>query len=349
MKKLYNKALLYQYYHSGKWALFLGSLIFAFTNYVMAIHTMDTLKLKISSLAGDRLSRCNVFSIILELFVLFIIYILITGINKRNNLTFLTSGPYSKEDIKKNQIVFLCISLIILTLIFVYINLCIFYKERDVLILSEDWASVLVKDTVRLFICGLAFISYLVLMDTLFSNSGITLFLIVFTPIVFIADTTIILYIGDAFKSYSILNGKCGQMTSEILTCIKNYLFSRNVEMLTNTSEVVAIILILFSTAFFFFLTWIINKKLIINNINKFFNFLIVEKIFYWVFVFSIIILISSIVVSTLETTYIIQDMYFYREQTLKGTIITVLLLSAIGLVSTFIERFIRKLMKKFI
>ncbi|WP_143315367.1 hypothetical protein [Clostridium sp. HBUAS56017] len=349
MKKLYNKALLYQYYHSGKWALILGSIIFAVANYFGSIDSINYLKFRISSLEGDRISRGSAFYIFVELFVLFMIYVLITGINKRNNLTFLTSGPYSKEEIKKNQIIFLLISLTILTLIYIYIYLCIYYREREVLMISVGWLPTLIKDIIRLIVCGLAFISYLVLMDTLFSNSGITIFLIIFTPIVFIVDLSMCFYLSDVFKGYSLFPGEVGVFISKMLHIVSDYVLNyKNVVMIGHVEEILAIILIIFATGIFFLLTWLINKKLIINNINKFFNFKIVEKIFYWTFSFSIMLLITVIIASMYAVVYL-QDIYFGQVRTINGTIIALSLIVGIGVIAAIFQRLIRKLMKKFI
>lgn len=342
MKTLYNKALLYQYYHSGKWALFMGSGAFAFYTYISLNSAIDTLKMTISSLNSDKLLSYRPENIISEFVILFLIYMMITGINKRNNLTFLTSGPYSKEEIKKNQIIFLFISLITLVVIFLYVNLCVFYREKELLILADNCGVMLIRNTVRLFVSGLAFISYLIVMDCLFSNIGMTLFILGMTPIVFLVDSALLIYIGDTFKSYSIRGG-------EFFDNLVLYIFSSNTdrELLFN-QEIGIMFFILFASIITFTIAWSINKKLIINNINKLFNFPIVEKIFYWVFSFSVILLILTLVIQTFHRRHV-QEMYFQNEMTLKGTIIITLIFLGLVAAATIAEKVIRKFMKRFV
>ncbi len=88
MKTLYNKALLYQYYHSGKWALFMGSGVFAFFTYMGLNDGINLLRMSISSLESDKLLSYRPENVISEFLVLFLVYMMITGINKRNNLIF---------------------------------------------------------------------------------------------------------------------------------------------------------------------------------------------------------------------------------------------------------------------
>ncbi|MDS0524451.1 hypothetical protein NNC19_02095 [Clostridium sp. SHJSY1] len=343
MKTLYNKALLYQYYHSGKWALFLGAGAFGAFTYMNLNNEITFLKRNISSLESDKLISYAPENIISLFFVLFLVYMMITGINKRNNLTFLTCGPYSKEEIKKNQSIFLFGSLLIFVFIYAYINFCVFYREQELLMLADKPVIMLLRNIFKMVICGLAFGAYLLLMDCLFSNIGMMLFMLIITPIVFVVDNVMIMYLGDAFKSYSIVTGNW-------IDNFFNYIFYSNINQEFEFSyEIGIIICILFITIIAFSLTWIINKKLIINNINKLFCFPIVEKIFYWVFSFSVLLLISTILIFTNYRSQYVQDLYFQNGRTLKGTIIVTLVIVVIAITATFMEKVIRKFMKRFI
>lgn len=118
MKKLYNKALFYQYLYTGKWPILFGVIIFFIATYGETKSMFSIFKINISSLASNKMEPRGILYLFIICVALFMIYIFITGFNKRNNLTFLNSSPFTRKEIKQNEILFLLLSLIIFVFIF---------------------------------------------------------------------------------------------------------------------------------------------------------------------------------------------------------------------------------------
>ena len=152
MKKLYNKALMYQFFYLGKWALLVSVILYGIFTYSLVNNNLVYLRSKISLYSenpffgSNTLDNLNSYYVIWLYLIIFLLYIVVTGFNKRNNMTFLTSGPYSKEEIKKNEILFLMICLFLIVFTFIYINICLYVRDNSLLSLaSNEYTALFVK------------------------------------------------------------------------------------------------------------------------------------------------------------------------------------------------------------
>ena len=115
MKKYYNKALFYQSFYNGKWGILGGSILFFLIMYSSMSGNLNNLKYQISNLEGNSIYLNSSFFVISTFLIILLVYVMITGFNKRNNITFITSGPYTKEEVKRNEFLFLFFTLCLFT------------------------------------------------------------------------------------------------------------------------------------------------------------------------------------------------------------------------------------------
>ncbi len=294
MKKYYNKALFYQSFYNGKWGILGGSILFFLIMYSSMSGNLNSLKYRISNLQGNSIYLDSSFFVISTFLIILLVYVMITGFNKRNNITFITSGPYTKEEVKRNEFLFLFFTLCLLTLVASYAIICVYMRNKDLLpYIHNPWENCLFI-TVKIFVLGLAFIVYLSFMDMFFSNLIFTLIALVGFPIGILVD---IITLGQlyfykvdeynslAFNIYNIVR-KIIDYIGDVISFISyDYTFYRS-----GRHILIIITSYLLGSIFVYYLSKFINKKIIINNINKFFVFPLVGKITIFTGVFSLLL-----------------------------------------------------------
>lgn len=357
MKKLYNKALFYQYLYTGKWPILFGVIIFFIATYGETQSMFSTLKLNISSLYSNKMEPRGVLYLFIICVSLFIIYIFITGFNKRNNLTFLNSSPFKRKEIKQNEIVFLLLSLIIFVFIFLYVNICLYYNQRELLSISSMYISTLVNDTLRLFYIGFLFIIYLEVMDMLFSNTVFTIISMIIFPFTIIVNLLCILSILNLLGFYIFSNYSINIILNKISESIK-YLIIGNFSPSLIEKIIIYLILSLIILLGLIFIDKI-NKKFTINNINKFFNFIIVKKIFLWITSLNFVNFIFTFIISICISKFYYEKFYYEDPyytgivpapfSLMEGIVLFVIINIAIILISKFLVKVINKFIEQII
>lgn len=357
MKKLYNKALFYQYLYTGKWPILFGVIIFFIATYGETKSMFSILKINISSLASNKMEPRGILYLFIICVALFMIYIFITGFNKRNNLTFLNSSPFTRKEIKQNEILFLLLSLIIFVFIFLYVNICLYYNERELLSISSMYISILVNDTLRLFYMGFLFIIYLEFMDMIFSNTVFTIISMMIFPFAIIINFLCTVYILDSLGIYISSNYIINNILSKVENSIRYLIIG-----ILNPSliEKIMIYLVL-SLIIVLGLIFInkINKKFTINNINKFFSFIIVKKIFLWITSLSIVNFIFTIIIGSCMNKFYYEKFYYENPyytgitpspfNLLEGIVLFIIISIAILLISKFLVERFNKLIEQII
>ncbi|MEO2495705.1 hypothetical protein ABHA36_16095, partial [Clostridium paraputrificum] len=215
MKKYYNKALFYQSFYNGKWGILGGSILFFLIMYSSMSGNLNNLKYQISNLEGNSIYLNSSFFVISTFLIILLVYVMITGFNKRNNITFITSGPYTKEEVKRNEFLFLFFTLCLFTLVAAYAIMCVYIRNKDLLpYIFNPWGySIFIL--IKIFTLGLAFIVYLSFMDMFFSNLIFTLIALVGFPMAIFFDALVIgqvyfyrvdIYNTTALRTYDVLN-----------------------------------------------------------------------------------------------------------------------------------------------
>ena len=267
MKKYYNKALFYQSFYNGKWGILGGSILFFLIMYSSMSGNLNNLKYQISNLEGNSIYLNSSFFVISTFLIILLVYVMITGFNKRNNITFITSGPYTKEEVKRNEFLFLFFTLCLFTLVAAYAIMCVYIRNKDLLpYIFNPWGySIFIL--IKIFTLGLAFIVYLSFMDMFFSNLIFTLIALVGFPMAIFFDALVIgqvyfyrvdIYNTTALRTYDVLNSIMNYIGDIISFISYDYTFYRG-------SRYILFIIIayLLGSIFVYYLSKFINKKII--------------------------------------------------------------------------------------
>ncbi|MGL4107597.1 hypothetical protein [Clostridium sp. LP20] len=352
MKKLYNKALLYQSIYTGKWAIFGGAFFFFLIVKGSLDNRIELLRSQIGSMVLDKLILDNSNALLMTCLILFGVYVLTTGFNKRNTKTFLTSGPFTKEEIKKNELMVLIGTLFLLVIIYIYVTLCLYYKERELLVYASSYWQTLFVDILRITVAGLGFISYLTFMDMLFSNIIVAIISMYLMPTILLINLMdhsrfIWLFIEKGILKNIFI--KIENVVNNISTLVsKIFLWGNEVVNGNYYKDLILIILLVIIVSIgLFILGWFINKRTTINKMNKFFTFPIVEKVTLWIISYTIIFtFISRILREYIQRNYIQKGL---NINNLVGVIIVILTIGFSIWVSTYLQKNLRKLINKFI
>lgn len=348
MKKFVNKALMYQSFQKAKWMMTFSLLVFFIICYFNNKSRFRIINSSIANLSTNEFSSFDPSIIILICLILFLIYTMITGTRKKEYRDFLGSGPYTKEDIKKNEILFLSLSLFIIVLFFVYINVCFYFKEEYLISITSKYFFIMFKDIVRILVIGFAFIAYLLFMELLFSNTTFFIFMLLITPIVGLFNFLFIYSNMINLNTVTILPEKIYRILENCSLALWNYLLSDyNAYSLGLKYELISIFILCIATIIVFVLMWQINKKLNKNRSNKFFTFPFVESIFSYVFSFSIVNFVAYLII---ESAFKKRRLYMYiNESNIINNLYFCVLLVFIIVTSYILMKPIKKIVKKFI
>lgn len=302
MKKLFNKALLYQYYMLGRWPMIIGSFIFALVSYFTVKSQIADVKYAIAGFHWNTISYINIIVPIVSWVVISAVYFFITGINKKNSMIFLQSGPFTKEQIKINQVFMLFASLILMVLVYIYIYLCLAYRNQELVSLISNFYRVFTRDIMRITLCGIAFISYLVFMDMAFSNIIAEIIMIPVLPflLLFTVSTFGQIYysvLGQNIYSNFIVN-KLEELVSSIYDYVAYNAYPGGYyaePQFLSVKETMLLILILSCILFWVF--WLLNKKYKMNDVNKIFNFRSIQLVFEYFISLNLVLTIQTLVV----------------------------------------------------
>ena len=180
MKKYLNKGLIYNWFNSAKIPIIIGLLSWGFiANSIITIELNKT-KLQIAESFSNDFSTTNLENYF-GLGVVFIaIYFIAQGINKRNTAMFLASGPYTKKQIKYNELMCVLITLIFFVLTYVYIAFMAYIRNRELLAIIEGYRSIVLIEIARIVLIGIIGIMFMLTVDLLFSNAVIGLISMIF-------------------------------------------------------------------------------------------------------------------------------------------------------------------------
>lgn len=348
MKKLFNKALMYQNYYTGKLPLFLGLGMFLMLSFSEISNEIRMVTYSIDSLSTNKMNVQYFPVYFLSWVILFCIYFAITGLHKKSIMGFLYSGPFTKEEIKINQILFLFISNILICLTYIYVFLCCSYSQREIIPYISNYYQVFIRDTVKLFVCGTAFISYIILIDTLFSNIVVQLIAVNIgpflglVPIKFIND--IWLYVFHISNLDMSERGFSAVLIQEINNVLNNlYRFVVGYSPNTTIEEIKVIALILVLSAIMFIAAWFFNKSVEINNTNKLFNFKSIQVVTEFIISFIFVLFITSIFIGQTLTNRVLPSTY-------RGSVVAfVSILVVVVILSYLFRRLIHKTLQKYI
>lgn len=171
MKKYLNKGLLYQWFNSAKAIIFLGLIVWGYLSYTMIGSQIDQMSWKIAENFDNNFSTFSLNNY-LELGIIFIIIHLAgQGLSKRNNLMFLNSSPYTKKQIKYNEIISLMITEVSFIAVFLYMAVIRYFNYKNLLSIVDGYPQIIGIEVLKMILFGIAGILFVMIIDSMFSNS----------------------------------------------------------------------------------------------------------------------------------------------------------------------------------
>lgn len=175
MKKYLNKGLMYQWFNSAKAAIMIGIAVWGLIANSMLNSILRQVRGDIAHSYSDYFTSANLPEYIFLGFIFLAIYFISGGMNKRNTTMFLSSGPYTKKQIKYNELIGLLITLILFIVTYIYIATTFYIRNNELLSIVNGYWNIIGIEVIRLILFGMIGILFMLIVDTLFSNSVMAL------------------------------------------------------------------------------------------------------------------------------------------------------------------------------
>ncbi|MBN1041880.1 MULTISPECIES: hypothetical protein [Clostridium] len=186
MKRYLNKALIYQWFNSAKFAIIAGILFWGlYANFLIA----DVYRSEMYNI--QRLDSNSFRTVGLEQYfilglIFLVIYVLTFGNNKRNTEIFLCSGPYTKKQIKFNEFLCYLMTLGTFVLTYLYIAITFFIRNKESFVMINGYATIIMIEIIRIILFGILGIIIMLIIESMFSNSMVGIVFMIIIPISFV-------------------------------------------------------------------------------------------------------------------------------------------------------------------
>lgn len=304
MKKLFNRSLMFQNIHSIKVQTIALGILFGIVAYFsINSNIQDSMYSVVNLNEYIEYSTSSGFCMFLMISFITLIFIFMKGINKRESMSFFMSGPFTKREIKKNEVLTLILLVLFFVAIYIYVIVCLSYKYKIQVEYIPDYCKYSFVGILRLLIAGILFSLYLAFMDLLFSNTIVSILAMVILPITMIEVVLVLLEVllSDKIIRYVVNTGY------KYAKCMFIYFIGDNNELVNNSYFSYSKILILgtaisiLAIIILSVLIYMISDKIKVNNINNIFNFRIVELVSVQLILFSMIIQILAVIIQIKE------------------------------------------------
>lgn len=274
MKKYLNKGLLYEWFNASKVPIFIGLITWGFVVYSIVQSNIITVRNDIAGADSSSFSTVDLSDYYILGIIFLAIYFFSSGVSKRNTLMFLCSGPYTKKQIKINELICLIITLMLFICTYLYIAFTIYIKYNELLLIVKWFQETIIIEVVRIFLFGILGILLMITIDLLFSNSIISYIGMIALGIATIKIISKIFMVINYFLDFNrvMYNNifEKGESNGEHYVNIlfsRGYYDSSRLEMITNGIIVLMIIIALMSCAFY-----ILEKKSKLETSGKVFS-----------------------------------------------------------------------------
>lgn len=193
---------------------------------------------------------------------LIICYLIIVGVHKRKKWSLLLSGPFSKLDIRKRELVLIIISLLVFLLSFIITVVQNIYLNYEIVSYIAEIKRMFLLDLIRVISIAIIIIGGLALLDSFFSNIYYVIGSIVF---IFLYLLAILANLESLIYRYATSN----RVFNLILDNIRSYLggysyygnYVKRVLIISAALTIAGIILVLISKA--------LTKHIYVENMNE--------------------------------------------------------------------------------
>ena len=171
MKKYLNKGLFYQWFNSAKAVIFLGLVAWGYMSYEMIERQFFQVKCNIVNTFDNYIETFSLDEYVGLGVIFIIIHLAGQGLSKRNNLMFLNSSPYTKKQIKYNEIICLMITELLFIAVFIYMAAIRYFNYRNLLSIVDGYFAMVCIEVVKIILIGIIGIVFIMIIDSMFSNS----------------------------------------------------------------------------------------------------------------------------------------------------------------------------------
>ena len=305
MKKYLNKGLLYSWFNCAKVPIIIGIFVWGVITNIIIQGNLTQLKDQISYDFMNGFYTTGIENYFMLGIIFTAIYFISIGINKRNTEMFLSSGPYTKKQIKYNELICLLITLVFFVLTYAYIAVMAYIRNREFIAIIEGYEIITLIEIAKIILMGIIGIIFMLIIDSMFSNSVIG-----FVSMISVIPISIALVIG---KFMSILIYFGFKENYSVLEGIRRLIMG-NPAPGDNAENITSILL----------------KRDIITKIT--FKQLSIEII-----IALICIVIMLIIFNIAQTRYKLESGNKIFSSKTNGNIITILVSTAIGSLASFI------------
>jgi len=280
MNKYLNKGLLYAWFNSAKAPIMIGLVIWGFLANGLIESKLSEVRSNLADSFMNSIETTGVPSYFMLGFIFIAIYFIAGGINKRNLTMFYSSGPYTKKQIKYNEITSLLITLGLFIIAYIYIAIMAYIRNRELIdAIVDGYSSVILIEILKLIIFGIIGILFMLIVDMLFSNLAVE-----FIGMIFVIPISIVLIfskISMVLDYISVNNGQsigvkidnflryCCQTNSYLSYILLDDIRYGNIRIRQLSIEVLIAIIIIFVVLFMFH---ICEKKYSLMKGNKIFS-----------------------------------------------------------------------------
>ena len=186
MKRYLNKALIYQWFNSAKFAIIAGILFWGVYANSLIGSVYRSVMYSIKRLDSNSFKTAGLEQYFVLGLIFLVIYVLTFGNNKRNTEIFLCSGPYTKKQIKFNELFCYLITLGTFVLTYLYIAATFYIRNMDSFVIMNGYSTIIMIEIVRIILFGMLGIIIMLIIESMFSNSMVGIMFMIIIPISFV-------------------------------------------------------------------------------------------------------------------------------------------------------------------
>lgn len=331
MKRYLNKSLYYQ----GDGKIWLPLLVVYLINYLVitlfvedffSFELRNSLYYKEQTYYGDIHLIYDIEMWIAMIIFYAVCYFIIVGFFKRKKWSTLLSGPFSKLDIRKRELILMLISFLVYLLTFIIVVFQNVYLNEELVSFISDFNKVLYLDILRVIAISFIGISIVAILDSFFSNVYYflsSIILLILYTLLLISNFNNIIYNFVYSNRYSY----------KLIDIIRGYLVGNFIEIENRDIIIISgsIGLIILSLIFIY-IAKNLTKNMLVENMNEGIIFELPKKIMKFIISTFLGIVFSSRIANYLN------EMYFdYNLVAENLLLLNILIIIIISLVSFYI------------
>lgn len=250
-------------------------------------------------------------------------YVIIVGFFKRKKWSTLLSGPFSRLDIRKRELILMGISILVYLITFIFIVFQEIYLNQELMIFFKDFHEIFYLDILRIIAISFIGISIVAILDSFFSN------IYYFFSSIILLILYVILLIGN-FNNVVYKFIYANDYTYKVINIIRGYVVGDFIESVNERLIIVSIsmVLIILSLIFIYIAKRLTNNMLV-ENMNDGIIFELPKKIMKFIISTFLGLTFSSTIAHYINRVYF--DYNLVAKSLLSLNVIIVIVMSLIS------------------